>query len=355
MAQLFSHRDSILAGGLLGTVCLAALLTAPRMGQLLLRQPSLLPAIFTGLLVWWISVSFVLWARHAQRRKTWLRRTSELAGLPELVRHASTPHRWDVLTDQLLQPWLRSRSGQHMAKVWREAGLGGSPHRYLLLLTAACLIGALVGLRIAGPLFGMVIAGVSGLGVTRWVEGRATAIRRRLAEQLPGALDSLAAGLAAGLSFPQAVSFTSQELPPPASTVFSWLDRRLALGFPLEPSLAAMQARFPDASLHLALDGMCLQRLFGGDLIRMLGESAALLRERAELDREVEAVTAQGRLSGLIIAALVPISAAILLLSNPRYIDVLFDTLAGQLLLVLAIALQLAGWFVISRLVRLRY
>jgi len=87
----------------------------------------------------------------------------------------------------------------------------------------------------------------------------------------------------------------------------------------------------------------------------MLEESADLLRGRVELEREVRAVTTQGRLTGTVIAALVPVSAGILLAFNPRYIDVLFDTLIGQLLVVVAFVLQLVGWAIISRMVRIRY
>jgi tight adherence protein B len=87
----------------------------------------------------------------------------------------------------------------------------------------------------------------------------------------------------------------------------------------------------------------------------MLDDAAALLRDRHELEREVRAITAQGRLSGAIVAGLVPVSAGFLLLFNPGYLDILFNTLIGQVLVVLTIAFQLAGWYVISRLVRVRY
>jgi tight adherence protein B len=100
---------------------------------------------------------------------------------------------------------------------------------------------------------------------------------------------------------------------------------------------------------------LILQRKFGGDMVQMLGETSALLRERLELEREVRAITTQGRLSGIVIAALVPVSAGFLLAFNPRYIDVLFDNLLGQGLVILALALQLIGWAIISRLVRIRY
>jgi tight adherence protein B len=93
----------------------------------------------------------------------------------------------------------------------------------------------------------------------------------------------------------------------------------------------------------------------GGNLVSILRNTASLARERSELEREVKAVTAQGRLSGWVIGALVPISAGLLLATNPRYIDILFNTIIGQALLVVALGLQLIGWLVISRLIRVRY
>ncbi len=105
----------------------------------------------------------------------------------------------------------------------------------------------------------------------------------------------------------------------------------------------------------LAVEGILLQRQYGGDLVRLLGETADLLRMRLELEREVRAVTSQARLSGAVVAGLVPVSASLLLVTNPTYIDVLFETLPGQILLVVALILQLSGWAVLSRLVRIRY
>jgi tight adherence protein B len=172
---------------------------------------------------------------------------------------------------------------------------------------------------------------------------------------MPQALDAIAAGLAAGLSFPQAVEYAAEEAPDPVNDAIAKLSRQIALGYPVDEALQNLHADHPEESLALIVDGIALQRQFGGDLVDMLDQTAALLRERIELDREVRAVTSQGRLSGWVVAALVPVSAGILLFSNPVYIDILFDTVIGQALVVIAIVLQLAGWWIISRMVRIRY
>jgi tight adherence protein B len=217
------------------------------------------------------------------------------------------------------------------------------------------MMGGIFGWRIGGPILGLALAVIFPLLPRQIVVTRASSNRRRFGEQLPQALDALGAGLAAGLSFPQAVEYATEELPKPIVEAFLRLQRRISLGHPVDRSLQRLLQESPEEGLALVIDGIILQRQFGGDLIGMLEETASLLRERLELEREVRAVTTQGRLSGWVVASLVPVSAGILLFSNPVYIDILFDTLIGQILLVVALLLQLLGWGIISRMVRIRY
>ena len=242
-----------------------------------------------------------------------------------------------------------------MAGEWKDAGLGGKPYRYLLLLAGSAAAGALAGARIGGPVLAAALACALPILPWQWVARRAEAGRRAFGEQLPHALDVLASGLAAGLSFQQAVDYAAAETAPPVSEALTRLARWMALGHSVEASLVHLLDTVGEESLAMAVEGIELQRQVGGDLVSMLGRTADLLRERVELEREVHAVTAQGRLSGAVIAVLVPVSAGILLSANPRYIDVLFDSLVGQMLLAFAVALQLAGWAIISRLMRVRY
>jgi tight adherence protein B len=172
---------------------------------------------------------------------------------------------------------------------------------------------------------------------------------------MPQALDSLAAGLSAGLSLHQAVDYACEELPSPISGVFARLSWRLNLGSPLRQAMQAEQRRRENEPLAMIAEGLILQQRYGGDLIRMLENTAAILRERIELEREVHAVTTQGRFSGWVIAALMPVSAGLLFTFNPHYAEVLLKTTLGQVLIVLALSLQFIGWAVISRLIRVRY
>lgn len=319
---------------------------------------ALLPATFIAIVILLFTLILALWIEHATQRRSWLERIEDRAGLHDVAPETFLEQAQSRFPDPLewiFGPFLRSSLGKSWTADWMDAGFGTKGSRYLIMLGATVWLGIFAGLRIGGPLIGLAFAFILPLIPQQLVKSRANANRRRFGEQIPEALEAIAAGLSAGLSFPQAVEFAAGELPPPIVTAILRLSRRMALGHPVDVALRRMHEDHPEESLSLVVEGIAIQRQFGGDLIAMLSETASLLRERVELDREVRAVTSQGRLSGWVVAGLVPVSAGILLFSNPAYIDVLFDTLIGQVLVVFALLLQLGGWLIISRMVRIRY
>jgi tight adherence protein B len=323
-----------------------------------LRAPAGIPSILAALPVLTAVMGICLWLEHRAKRRGWLKRTAQVAGLRLL---AVDPKRVPWLrTDPeplawLCQPIFRTPIGRRLAQRWKAAGFESAPTRYLLLIVGAAASGWLVGARIAGPVLALGLAAAAPLAPINWVNARRVSQQRQIDDQIPVALDALAAGLAAGLSLGQAIEFASGELPEPLSAVFSRMDLRLKLGMPIDDALDVLVRFRPVEVMLMAVEGIQLQRQYGGDLVRMLGETSSLLRDRLELDREVRAVASQGRLSGTVVAGLVPVSAGLLLLTNPGYIDVLFDTLPGQILLVVALLLQLIGWAILGRLLRIQY
>lgn len=346
--------------GVLALIGLTAVAWARRyaLHTVVATHPSILPAIATALFVAWLTLTIGLWAEGRALHRAWLARAAWAAGLPRLapvpwlsrvVSRLPDPLEW------LARPILRTGSGRRLQADWGDAGWGTKPSRAVLLLVATGFTGGFVGARIGGPLLGAGLACALPILPRSWIRSRALAGRRRLSEQLPQALDALASGLAAGLSLPQAVEYASLELPQPSGGTLARLARRMAFGHPPEAALRYLMAEVPDEALSLAAEAILLQRQVGGDLVQVLEGTGAVLRDRVELEQEVRAVTAQGRLSGAVIAALVPVSAGILLTANPRYVDVLFNSWVGQGLLVMALILQLAGWAIMSRLVRIQY
>lgn len=342
----------------MGLVTAAAWVSRYPLNAFFREHPAALPGTSAGLMIAWAVLAGSLWLEYAALRRWWVGRTVRLTGMSSLAQPSAADRVLRKIPDPLeflLSPLLRTRLGMRLTADWRDAGLGVKPSRYVALLAGTALLGFALGDRIAGPVLGIGVAVVLPLLPITLVRSRAEAGRRRFGEQLPQTLDALASGLSAGLSFQQAIRYTAEELPEPSAEAMSWLDRRIQFGQPVESALRRLQSDHPEETFALVVDGIVLQRQFGGDLVEMFGQIAGLLRERLELEQEVRAVTAQGRLSGWIIAGLVPVSAGMLLAFNPRYIDVLFDSLIGQILLVLVMVLQLTGWAIISRILRIRY
>lgn len=319
-------------------------------------EPWFLPSLTLAALIIPATTFTILALEEWHHRRIWIRRVSRQMGIAMRSGNSGlrvrSERKRDPL-DQLLSPLLKARPVKKILDIWVEAGLGRRTSRFLLLLLLVAATGFLLGQRIGGPILAVGLACVLPVPLHQWVASRAERERRGLGEQVPAALDSLASGLAAGLSLQQALQHSASELPQPIGCEFDRAAVRYRMGFSWREVFAELGERYSEPGLSLALDGIDLQLQLGGDLIELLDKSAMLARQRLEMEAEVRAVTAQGRLSGWVIAALVPVSAGLLLTTNPRYVDILFQSTTGQILLVSSLVLQLLGWAVISRLIRL--
>lgn len=349
---------SLTGGAILAFITLVIWIWRHDLYRIYQERTALIPATFIAVAVVVIVMLIGLWIEHIVQRRFWLDRAERLVELDDLTPPTGLErlrHRFPDPLERLLRPIMNTGFGRRLSDDWRTSKFGHRGSRYLILLATVGILAGFAGYRIGGWIIGIAIGLILPLLPMQFVRGRAAANHRRFGERLPQALDSIAAGLAAGLSFPQAVEYAARESPEPLDAALARVSRRISLGHPVDETLHRLHEDHPEESLALIVDGIALQRQFGGDLVAMLDETSNLLRERVELDREVRAVTSQGRLSGWVVAALVPVSAGLLLFSNPVYIDVLFDTVIGQALVVIALVLQLGGWWIISRMVRIRY
>lgn len=160
-----------------------------------------------------------------------------------------------------------------------------------------------------GWLLGGGIAAALGVVVTLVGAGM---LRRRAAARIAAALDdeladavrSLAAGMRAGLSVPQAIAYAAREGEPPLADGLARIVDRVELGGELEDALGDWANQIGTDDARLVVGVLALHRRSGGDLPRVLDQVAATLRERSSAAREVRALTAQARLSGAILGLL---------------------------------------------------
>jgi tight adherence protein B len=179
---------------------------------------------------------------------------------------------------------------------------------------------------------------------------RSSKRRVKFSEQLPDAIDLMVSVLRSGHSVPQAVKAVADELPDPCGTEFGELAHRMNLGQTLSDALVYSSLRLRSYELDLIRRAVTIQAEVGGSLAELLERTNWTLRQRLKLVRQVRVLTAQSRLTAVIVALLPAVMAAGLNYVSPDYLRPLLATEPGRLLLVAAVFLQLLGLFVMKRM-----
>lgn len=176
--------------------------------------------------------------------------------------------------------------------------------------------------------------------------------RRRRASRLalPGLIEALGAALGAGLSLELALAEVGSTLPQPLAGSCRRAAAALRLGSPLPTALASLEDRVPADDLTALRVVLGSFHRAGGPVRRRLERVARLLRGRLALEDEQRALTAQGRMSAIVLIALAPFGAALFTLLMPSYSETLLGE--GRALLLAAIALEVAGGAWLLRIVR---
>ena len=216
------------------------------------------------------------------------------------------------------------------------------------------VVGGLIVMVVAGP--GLAVAAVSAAAILRIAitRRRRAGGRRRAGEQLADAVAAIAAGLRAGGSLVQAVSYARDEADEPLRSELSDLVERIALGTPVGEALLGWADARDSEDVRLIVGVLDLHRRSGGDLPAVLDGVASTLRERRAAQREVRALTAQARLSGSILG-LLPIAffGFLLLTSRTEMLRALASPI-GSTALAVGLGMELLAFVWIRRLVEVR-
>ncbi|HEY8505522.1 MAG TPA: type II secretion system F family protein [Gemmataceae bacterium] len=177
---------------------------------------------------------------------------------------------------------------------------------------------------------------------------------KAFAAQLPDAMELVARALRAGHSLASGMHVVAEELPPPISKEFARVYDEQNLGIPLEEALKGMCDRVPNLDLKFFVTSVAIQRQTGGDLAEILDRIGYVIRERFKILGQVKALTAEGRLSGIVLIAL-PVGLFFLMLHmKPDYIKLLWTDEMGIKMSIAAIVLMLIGSYAIKKIVDIR-
>lgn len=187
-----------------------------------------------------------------------------------------------------------------------------------------------------------------------WLTMRRKRRLNKFAAQLPEALELVARALRAGHSLAAGFHLVSQESSDPIAEEFGRVFEEQNLGIPFEEALNNLAERVPNLDLKFFVTAVILQRQTGGDLAEILDKIGYLVRERFKIWGQVQALTGEGRLSGIVLLALPPVLFVTVYRMNPDYIQLLFTDDLGKKMLIAGIVSQLVGALVIRKIINIR-
>ncbi len=173
--------------------------------------------------------------------------------------------------------------------------------------------------------------------------------------QLGDTLIMMCNGLRSGFSFNQVMENVANDMPPPIGIEFGRVCNEIRYGATMEEALNNMCDRVKSADLLLVVSAVLIQRTTGGNLSEILSTISNTIRERIKIKGEINSITAQGRMSGLIIGALPIGIAAILMVINPEYMSTFFTTTVGNIMLIVSVVMEVIGFFAIRKVVTVEY
>ena len=175
-----------------------------------------------------------------------------------------------------------------------------------------------------------------------------------LVRQMPDALDMIVRALRVGQSVDNALKEAGHSCPPPLGTEIRTIYEEVALGIPFAVALRNFEGRFARlADVKLMTTAFIIQRETGGNLTQVLANLSDLIRERDTLQRQVMALTAEGRSSSMVLG-LLPIGVGgFFWVAKPAYIAPLFSHPIGRKMLIAAVLMEIAGFLVMRLMTRI--
>ena len=260
---------------------------------------------------------------------------SEIPALDSLLRRSA---RVSAIQEALLQAGMKFRAGNFLVLCLASGAVAGFAalvwSRNPAITWAALIIGAFIP-----------YASVSYRRQKRF---------EKIEELFPEAIDTLARAVRAGHAFTTALEMISNEATEPLAGEFRKLYEEQKFGMPVRDALMNLTERVPLVDVKFFVTAVMLQRETGGNLAEILDNLSYVIRERFKIQRQVRVHTAQGRLTMALLMAMPPTVVAILAVFSPEFVRPLFYDPIGHTLLVVSIALQTLGYFVIRKIIKIQ-
>jgi tight adherence protein B len=267
-----------------------------------------------------------------------LLRDEQLSKIPALDTLLRRSARVSAIQDSLVQAGMKLRAGNFL----------------VLCLVCGGLAGITALLETRNVAIGWVALIIGAFLPYSFVSYRRQKRFEKIEELFPEAIDTIARAVRAGHAFTTALEMISNEASEPLAGEFRQLFEEQKFGMPVRDALMNLTERVPLVDVKFFVTAVMLQRETGGNIAEILGNLSSVIRERFKLQRQVRTHTAQGRLTMVLLMGMPPAVLTILWLFSPDFVHPLFYDPIGHALLVVSIALQTIGYFVIRKIIKIQ-
>jgi tight adherence protein B len=246
-------------------------------------------------------------------------------------------------------------NAENLNLLYEQADVNMSFKQFLWVAGGLAGAGLVVGVAFRLPIFAIPL-GSAFLGAMpfAWLLMRKKRRIRQFVAAMPEAVELISRALRAGHGLASGLRLVAEEMKGPVADEFHRVFEEQNLGIPIELALRNMADRIPVMDVRFFVIAVIIQRATGGDLAEVLDKIGRLIRQRFELFGHVKALTAEGRLSGIVLLAMPPALLAFLSVVNNDYVSILFNTPMGVKLLTGTAVLQVVGAWSIKQIVSIK-
>lgn len=313
---------------------------------------SIILAVFCALMTFLIMCLIVLGVKRAQSTNVDYRLRRHNIAEVKVKEKEPLARRVYRLIKRLARPFSSWDASRSLDFKLRQAGIPLYGAEFIIIAIVGSLIVALVSYIVTMNIFSAPAIGILvPLILWSWLSILIRRRRNAFTEQLGDCLTTVANALRAGYSFQQAMDVVAKEMEPPISTEFARVMTDIAMGVTLESALDQMNRRVGSPDFDLVVTAVLIQREVGGNLAQILDTISDTINERIRMKREINALTAQGRLSAWVLIALPIFMAAFCWTFNKDQMMIFVTEETGRYAIVFAILMEIFGYIVIQKIV----
>jgi tight adherence protein B len=238
-----------------------------------------------------------------------------------------------------------------------RAGVLLKSEEYIILVYLSVLAPPLLIYALTGNIFASAVTVVAGLIVPKQLLN--VAIRKRLDKfnhQLPDAVSVMIYSLKSGLSLIQALESVANEMSEPIKSEFKRTVNEITiLSRPKEDALENMNKRINSDDLDLVVTAIAIQSQVGGNLAEVLDNIVETVRDRIAIKGEIKAITAQGRISGIVVASIPVFVGTMILFMDPGYLQPLIADPVGWMLIGFSILSEFIGFMFMKKIINIEF